>query len=68
MSSRPGLVGTIGNIIGKADINISSMHLSRLKPRGKALMILALDEPLGEEHLQEILALPGIYSAKAVKL
>jgi D-3-phosphoglycerate dehydrogenase len=65
---RPGLVGTIGNIIGKADINISSMHLSRLKPRGKALMILALDEPLGEEQLQEILALPGIYSAKAVKL
>jgi D-3-phosphoglycerate dehydrogenase len=65
---RPGLVGTIGNIIGKADINISSMHLSRLKPRGKALMILVLDEPLGEEQLQEILALPGIYSAKAVKL
>jgi len=65
---QPGLVGTIGNMIGKADINISSMHLSRLKPRGKALMILALDEPLGEEQLQEILALPGIYSAKAVKL
>jgi D-3-phosphoglycerate dehydrogenase len=65
---RPGLVGTIGNITGKADINISSMHLSRLQPRGKALMILALDEPLGEDHLQEILALPGIYSAKAVKL
>jgi len=65
---QPGLVGTIGNITGKADINISSMHLSRLQPRGKALMILALDESLGEEHLQEILALPGIYSAKAVKL
>jgi len=65
---QPGLVGTIGNITGKADINISSMHLSRLQPRGKALMILALDEPLVEEHLQEIRALPGIYSAKAVKL
>ena len=65
---RPGLVGTIGNITGKADINISSMHLSRLQPRGKALMILALDESLHEEHLQEILALPGIHSAKAVKL
>jgi D-3-phosphoglycerate dehydrogenase len=65
---QPGLVGTIGNITGKADINISSMHLSRLQPRGKALMILALDEPLGEEHLQEIRVLPGIYSAKAVKL
>ncbi len=65
---RPGLVGTIGNIIGKASINISSMHLSRLQPRGKALMILALDEPLGEDHLQEIRAFPSIYSAKAVKL
>jgi D-3-phosphoglycerate dehydrogenase len=65
---RPGLVGTIGSITGKADINISSMHLSRLQPRGKALMILALDEPLGEGQLQEILALPGIYSAKVVKL
>jgi len=31
-------------------------------------MILALDEPLSEELLQEILALPGIYSAKAVRL
>jgi D-3-phosphoglycerate dehydrogenase len=65
---RPGLVGAIGNITGKANINISSMHLSRLQPRGKALMILALDEPLGEDQLQEIRALPGIYSAKAVKL
>jgi D-3-phosphoglycerate dehydrogenase len=65
---RPRLVGSIGNITGKADINISSMHLSRLKPRGKALMILALDEPLGEEHLQEIRGLSGVYSAKAVRL
>jgi D-3-phosphoglycerate dehydrogenase len=65
---RPRLVGAIGNITGKADINISSMHLSRLQPRGKALMILALDEPLGEEDLQEISALSGVYGAKVVKL
>jgi D-3-phosphoglycerate dehydrogenase len=65
---RPRLVGAIGNITGNADINISSMHLSRLQPRGKALMILALDEPLREEDLQEIRALPGVYSAKVVKL
>jgi D-3-phosphoglycerate dehydrogenase len=65
---RPRLVGAIGNITGKADINISSMHLSRLQPRGKALMILALDEPLDEESLQEIRALSGIHNAKAVRL
>jgi D-3-phosphoglycerate dehydrogenase len=65
---RPRLVGAIGNITGKADINISSMHLSRLQPRGKALMILALDEPLREEDLQEIRTLPDVYSAKAVRV
>ena len=65
---QPGLVGTIGTITGKADINISSMHLSRLKPRGSALMILALDESLPEKQRQEILAIPGIHTAKVVKL
>jgi len=65
---QPGLVGAIGTITGKADINISSMHLSRLKPRGPALMILALDESLPEKQRQEILAIPGIRTAKVVKL
>jgi D-3-phosphoglycerate dehydrogenase len=65
---RPGLIGAAGKITGDADINISFMHLSRLKPRGKALMILALDEPLTEEQRQQILALPDVYSAKVVKL
>ncbi len=65
---RPRLVGAIGNITGKADINISSMHLSRLQPRGKALMILALDEPLREGDLREIRTLPDVYNAKAVRL
>ena len=55
-------------ITGKADINISSMLLGRLQPRGEALMILALDEPFSEEQLQEILAIPDIHTAKMVKL
>jgi len=65
---RPRLVGAIGSITGKANINISSMHLSRLQPQGKALMILALDEPLREEDLREIRTLPDVYNARAVRL
>ena len=65
---RPGLIGAVGKITGDADINISFMHLSRLKPRGQALMILALDEPLTEEQRQQILSLPDVYTAKVVKL
>ena len=65
---RPGLLGAVGKITGEADINISEMHVSRLKPRGQALMILALDEPLPEEQQQQMLSIPDIYSAKLVKL
>ncbi len=65
---RPGLMGAIGKITGDADINISSMNVSRLKPRGQALAVLALDEPLPEEQQQEMLSLPDVYTAKVVKL
>lgn len=65
---RPGLLGAVGGITGDADINISSMHVSRLKPKGKALMILALDKPLSKEEQQQILSIPDVYTAKLVKL
>jgi len=65
---RPGLLGAVGKITGDADINISYMHVSRLKPRGQALMILALDEPPPEEQQQQILSIPDIYAIKLVRL
>lgn len=65
---RPGLIGAVGMITASADINISFMQLSRLKPRGQALMVLALDEPLNEEQRQQILALTDVNSAKLVQL
>lgn len=65
---RPGFIGAIGKITGDADINISSMHLGRLKRRGQALLVLTLDEPLPEEAQQQILAIPNVYSVKLVEL
>jgi D-3-phosphoglycerate dehydrogenase len=65
---RPGLIGAVGKVTGDADIDISAMHVSRLKPRGQALMILAVDEPLSDEQCQQIASIPDIYTAKLVKL
>lgn len=65
---RPGLIGAVGKITGDADINISFMHVSRLKSRGQALMVLALDEPLPEEQLQQILSIPDVNTVKLVQL
>jgi D-3-phosphoglycerate dehydrogenase len=65
---RPGLISAVSKITGDADVNISSMHVGRLKPRGEALMVLALDEPMTEEHLKQILSIPDVYTAKLVRL
>jgi len=65
---RPGLIGAVGTILGNADINISSMQLGRLEPRGPALLVLELDEPVAEEHLVKLRALPEVYTMKLVKL
>ncbi len=54
--------------VAHCDINISFMQVGRLKPRGRALMILALDEPLNDEQQQQILSIPDISTAKVVKL
>jgi len=67
-TDRPGLIGAVGKITGEADVNVSHMHLSREKPRGRALMIMALDEPLKEEDRQKILQIPDVHDVKLVQL
>ena len=67
-TDKPGLIGAVGSITGKANINISAMQVARLEKRGEALMILTLDEPAGEEQVKQILKVPGITAVKVVKL
>ncbi len=65
---RPGLIGSVGEITGKADVDISYMYVARMGPRGRALMVLSLDEPLSEAYWQKIAQIPDVYSVKVVKL
>lgn len=64
---RPGLIGSVGTILGDADINISAMHLGRLELRGKALLILDVDEAVNEAVLKKLMELPEVYTMKLVK-
>lgn len=63
---RPGMIGAVGSVTGAHDINISFMEVGRLEPRGHAIMVLGLDDPVPEDVLEEIRAIPGIDSAKVV--
>jgi len=65
---RPGMVGAIGTLLGKFDVNISFMNVGRHEKRGTALMVLTLDEAVTPEHLDEVRKIPDILSAKLVRL
>ena len=41
---RPGAVGRVGTVLGNANINISSMQLSRINKDGLAMFVLTLDQ------------------------
>ena len=65
---RPGSVGAVGTICGKNDINISFMQVGRMSPRGGAMMVLGLDDPIPPSVLEEIRAMGFIDSARLVRL
>jgi D-3-phosphoglycerate dehydrogenase / 2-oxoglutarate reductase len=51
---RPGVVGKIGSILGRLNVNIASMHVGRRTKRGRAIVVLLLDEDLTPEQLREV--------------
>jgi D-3-phosphoglycerate dehydrogenase len=65
---RPGMVGYIGNLIGKHQVNIASMSLSREKLGGHALTVLNLDSVPPGELLEELKQDPDISNVRVVKL
>ncbi|MDE2860135.1 MAG: phosphoglycerate dehydrogenase [Chloroflexota bacterium] len=65
---RPGMIGAVGTITGKHDINIGFMEVGRLEPRGHATMIIGLDDPLPDSVLAEINSLPNMVQTVVVQL
>jgi D-3-phosphoglycerate dehydrogenase len=56
---RPGMIGTVGRLLGDASINIAGMQVSRDRRGGRALVVLAVDSavPVGvSEEVREAMA------------
>jgi D-3-phosphoglycerate dehydrogenase len=64
----PGLIGFIGTIFGKHQVNIAQMTVGRQLPGGEAIAVLNLDNPPPEEALKEVRSHPQISSLSVVKL
>jgi len=65
---RPGMIGRIGTFLGSKDINISFMRVGRETVRGRALMVLGLDDEIDPQTLAEIAAMQDIFSARTARV
>jgi len=67
-SDVPGIIGRVGTIFAKYDVNIAQMAVGRDRPGGDAIGVLNLDGPPPQEAIDELLAHPHIRSASVVRL
>ena len=64
--NRPGVIGTVGTLMGQHGINISSMQVGRTDKEGTNVMVLTIDHDIPEDLLQKITAVDGIFGARLV--
>jgi D-3-phosphoglycerate dehydrogenase / 2-oxoglutarate reductase len=65
---RPGMVGTVGRILGDAQVNIAGMQVARDAKGGHALVALSVDSAIPASVLEEISVAMDAVSVRAVDL
>ena len=63
---KPGIIGALGRTLGDAGVNIATFHLGRVTPGGDALALIEVDQPLSEDLLMAICALPHVNQCKTL--
>jgi len=61
---KPGLIGSVGTLLGNAGQNIADFRLGRQENEGRAIALISLDAALPDDLLTEISNLPQIQSIK----
>ena len=59
-ADKPGFIGKFGMLMGEAGLNIATLNLGRDKPGGEAICMVAIDEPVTDEVLAKVRALPQV--------
>ncbi|HWB37040.1 MAG TPA: phosphoglycerate dehydrogenase [Rugosimonospora sp.] len=67
-ADRPGVVGTVGTILGGQGVNIAAMQVARRAVGGEALMTLTVDEAVPPDLLAKAAEAIGATAAASVDL
>ncbi|MEO9325027.1 phosphoglycerate dehydrogenase [Nocardioides sp. C4-1] len=65
---RPGMVGTVGRVLGEAGVNIAGMQVSRNAKGGEALVALSVDTAIAADVLADIESAMSAHSARSIDL
>ncbi len=65
---RPGVIGIVGQVLGKHDVNIARMQCSRVERGESALLIIGLDAPLAPSVVDLLKQEKDILSVRMVDL
>lgn len=66
----PGIIGKIGNVFGRHQVNIAQMAVGRDSdsPSGRAIGVLNLDSKPSAEAMAELTAIDGVHTSKLIDL
>jgi len=64
---RPGVIGTVGTILGEALVNIADMDVGRAATPGTAVMLIAPTAEVPDEVVTALRAAPGIISVDVLR-
>lgn len=65
---QPGVVGTLGGILGRENINISRMNVGVDGAADTAIALIGVSAPLSHNAIAEIRALPAIFEVVEINL
>ncbi|MGA0962294.1 MAG: phosphoglycerate dehydrogenase, partial [Ilumatobacteraceae bacterium] len=63
---RPGVIGTVGTVLGDAEVNIADMDVGRVDGQDSAVMLIATSSVVSSEVLDVLRQSPGITSVVAL--
>jgi D-3-phosphoglycerate dehydrogenase len=67
-NDRPGVVAKVSGLLARSDINIAGIELGRDRPRGRAVMLIQVDDPVGPELQAALRAEADLESLRVVTL
>ncbi|MDP2905185.1 MAG: phosphoglycerate dehydrogenase [Candidatus Omnitrophota bacterium] len=65
---KPGLIGSLGSLLGKHKINIAAMTFDRDKRGGKAISVINIDSAVTPQIMAKIKKLENIVAVKSIRV